>query len=437
MYSNFQRFMQEYEALEGNERTGEESCSCDLNSIDNTESEDSPAIAQKMHTERCSEPASPNSTLSKPETPVAACETLEEKASTHEEAVPETSSPEASERERQEPSPVASSTDSPKVENEAVEAPTEEKQEEVEEDKEKAEEMEGNQEESKTTIPEDEQVPEPVEKPEDPETAEEVKDEACAEQVPEDAVEAEKELETTKEEEEEKPEANAEECAEASPNCSTSVVEVKLEESCSEVAESSKDEGPPLGEESGVDKGEGEAASEERLREPSNNSPSISENPEDVPAKAEPVEVNDSLCNDSDVPSPVDNATQVPNIKQQIPTISTVCDATTTSLPDGVPEIVSSNADIVKDESLVKDRSPTSARPRRSSLPATSSEPAAEDDDDDERQSQSRAHMSPQKRPRSASTSTQVDPNHFGNFAFGLCRHFTRVKVKRSSFFSI
>ncbi|XP_025157452.1 neurobeachin isoform X8 [Harpegnathos saltator] len=153
---------------------------------------------------------------------------------------------------------------------------------------------------------------------------------------------------------------------------------------------------------------------EKHSREPSTISTSVSDNKLDVPATTGEVEVTDSVCSNSDVQSSVDNVTQVPNPKQQIPTISTVCDATK-SLSVGVPQIVSSNV-VARDNALLNDLTPDHVDThRRSSLPIVSTDTVA-DDNGHEPPSLPvplRKTSSPQKRPRSASTSTQVDPNHF------------------------
>ncbi|XP_043268536.1 neurobeachin isoform X4 [Venturia canescens] len=126
--------------------------------------------------------------------------------------------------------------------------------------------------------------------------------------------------------------------------------------------------------------------------------------------------VNDSVFNSSNVQSTVNNETQVPNSKHQIPTISTVCDATK-SLPDGVPHNVSDNA-IERDDSLSSQHVTQEHIDvhRRSSLPNVNNDNLVDDNSSDQPPSLPlplRKNSSPQKRPRSASTSTQVDPNHF------------------------
>lgn len=217
------------------------------------------------------------------------------------------------------------------------------------------------------------------------------------------------------------------------PNCSTSIVESG--EACAEKAvdlESEKVE-PVIANsalssnERAVDTlmedksavindNEDAKVNEKHSREPSTISTSVSDNKSDVPATTGEVEVTDSVCSNSDVQSSVDNVTQVPNPKQQIPTISTVCDATK-SLSDGVPQIVSSNV-VARDNALLNDLTPDHVDThRRSSLPIVSSMETVADDNGHEPPSLPvplRKTSSPQKRPRSASTSTQVDPNHFG-----------------------
>lgn len=156
--------------------------------------------------------------------------------------------------------------------------------------------------------------------------------------------------------------------------------------------------------------------------EPSNVSISISDKT-DIPVRTETVvdeeeeEVEDSISNNSDVQSSVGNVTenQVPNTKQQIPTISTVCDSTK-NLPDGVPQQIVSTKTIATDDLLSNNLNTDHIEPRRrSSLPIVPSESINDAiDDAPSLPVPLRKMSSPQKRPRSASTSTQVDPNHFG-----------------------
>lgn len=216
------------------------------------------------------------------------------------------------------------------------------------------------------------------------------------------------------------------------PNCSTSIVESG--EACAEKAvDLGSEKVEPVivnsalsSDERAVDSltedksavindNEDAKVNEKHSREPSTISTSISDNKSDVPVTTDEVEITDSVCSNSDVQSSVDNMTQVPNPKQQIPTISTVCDATK-SLSDGVPQIVSSNV-VARDNALLNDLTPDHVDThRRSSLPIVTSETIA-DDNGHEPPSLPvplRKTSSPQKRPRSASTSTQVDPNHFG-----------------------
>ncbi|XP_018047115.1 PREDICTED: neurobeachin isoform X2 [Atta colombica] len=215
------------------------------------------------------------------------------------------------------------------------------------------------------------------------------------------------------------------------PNCSTSIVESG--EACAEKAiDLGSEKVEPVivnsalsSDECAVDSltedksavindNEDAKVNEKHSREPSTISTSVSDNKSDVPVTTDEVEVTDSVCSNSDVQSSVDNMTQVPNPKQQIPTISTVCDATK-SLSDGVPQIVSSNV-VARDNALLNDLTPDHVDThRRSSLPIVTSETIA-DDNGHEPPSLPvplRKTSSPQKRPRSASTSTQVDPNHF------------------------
>ncbi|XP_068987674.1 neurobeachin isoform X15 [Bombus flavifrons] len=160
-----------------------------------------------------------------------------------------------------------------------------------------------------------------------------------------------------------------------------------------------------------------EKVTEKHSRVPSTISTNVSDNQSDIPVRTETeVKVTDSVCSNSDIQSSVDNVTQVPNPKQQIPTISTVCDANK-NMPDGVPQIVSSTM-VARDNSLLNDLTPDHVDAhRRSSLPAVSTETTTDDNlNSNEPPSLPvplRKTSSPQKRPRSASTSTQVDPNHF------------------------
>lgn len=166
----------------------------------------------------------------------------------------------------------------------------------------------------------------------------------------------------------------------------------------------------------------GVKVTDKHSREPSTISTNVSDNQSDIPVRTEnEVEVTDSVCSNSDIQSSVDNVTQVPNPKQQIPTISTVCDANK-NMPDGVPQIVSSTV-VARDNSLLNELTSDHVDAhRRSSLPvAVSSETTTDDNNVNEPPSLPvplRKTSSPQKRPRSASTSTQVDPNHFGKKSY-------------------
>ncbi|XP_017789019.1 PREDICTED: neurobeachin [Habropoda laboriosa] len=218
-------------------------------------------------------------------------------------------------------------------------------------------------------------------------------------------------------------------------NCSTSVIEsndeaggakVDVEEEkveslagselCSEkcAVDSTKED------KSAVINDNDEKVTDKHSREPSTISTNVSDNQSDIPVRTETeVEVKGSVCSNSDIQSSVDNVTQVPNPKQQIPTISTVCDANK-NMPDGVPKIVSSTVVTRDNNSLLNDLTPDHVDAhRRSSLPVVSTENAADDNvNSNSNEPPSlpvplRKTSSPQKRPRSASTSTQVDPNHF------------------------
>nr|XP_050869506.1 neurobeachin isoform X3 [Vespula vulgaris] len=164
-----------------------------------------------------------------------------------------------------------------------------------------------------------------------------------------------------------------------------------------------------------INSNDDEQVIEKHSKEPSTISTSVSDNKSDIPVRTDEVGVTDSVSSNSDIQSSVDNVTQVPNPKQQIPTISTVCDATK-SLPDGVPQNVSSNVVAMDNPITTNDLTPDHVDAhRRSSLPIVSSEMVAESNAEEPPSLPVplRKTSSPQKRPRSASTSTQVDPNHF------------------------
>ncbi|XP_046432422.1 neurobeachin isoform X1 [Neodiprion fabricii] len=168
------------------------------------------------------------------------------------------------------------------------------------------------------------------------------------------------------------------------------------------------------GNDNGNEEKDKEEVNDERSGEPSNVSISISDNKTDIPVRTETIKIEDSVSNISDVQSSVGNVTQVPNPKQHIPTISTVCDATK-NLPDGVPKIVSSKTITTDDQLLNNLTTDHIDAHRRSSLPIVPSETITDGSMDDAPSLPIplRKMSSPQKRPRSASTSTQVDPNHF------------------------
>lgn len=168
-----------------------------------------------------------------------------------------------------------------------------------------------------------------------------------------------------------------------------------------------------------INSNDDEQVIEKHSREPSTISTSVSDNKSDIPVRTDEVGVTDSVSSNSDIQSSVDNVTQVPNPKHQIPTISTVCDATK-SLPDGVPQNVSSNVVAMDNPVTTNDLTPDHVDAhRRSSLPIVPSETVAESNPEEPPSLPVplRKTSSPQKRPRSASTSTQVDPNHFGTLS--------------------
>ncbi|XP_015127079.1 neurobeachin [Diachasma alloeum] len=158
--------------------------------------------------------------------------------------------------------------------------------------------------------------------------------------------------------------------------------------------------------------GNDENISDNDTREPSNISTSISDNP-DASVRTGEVEVNDRVTDSIDVQKTVDNTTQVPN-KTQIPTISTVCDETK-NIHDGVPQNISRNGDEL-DNPLVNDTGCKNGQHdvhRRASLPNVGTDNCGDGGGEETQLPVPRKNSSPQKRPRSASTSTQVDPNHF------------------------
>ncbi|XP_076665181.1 A kinase anchor protein rugose isoform X4 [Andrena cerasifolii] len=227
------------------------------------------------------------------------------------------------------------------------------------------------------------------------------------------------------------------------PNCSTSVIEsteaceekVDVEDEKAEAVVTSELSSEECAvdsvteEKSAVINGNDEKVTEKHSREPSTISTNVSDNKPDIPVRTDEVEVTDSVCSNSDIQSSVDNVTQVPNPKQQIPTISTVCDANK-NMPDGVPQIVNSTV-VTRDNSLLNDLTPDHVDThRRSSLPVVSTETATDDSvNSNEPPSLPvplRKTSSPQKRPRSASTSTQVDPNHFESKRSKQGNHSTR-----------
>ncbi|KZC14372.1 Lipopolysaccharide-responsive and beige-like anchor protein, partial [Dufourea novaeangliae] len=386
-----ERNYKEFDASEGNDRL-EESCSCDLNSIDNTESDGSPAIV-KSHSEapdtpQSSEVISLDSRLSdKPETPTTAREihtdtpTILEEANSEAVSIPTT----------QETSEVISIESSSDIYCEVQKIETSSPDSMVVQEAPKKDEDPVEQK-SQEPVPE----PSPAEQPEESKK----EDEQNEEEVPtKDDATAVIESTETSEEKVDVEDAKVESVVTSeliSEKCTTdSVTEDK-----SDVINDNDDE----------------KVTDKHSSEPSTISTNVSDNKSDIPVRTDEVEVTDSVCSNSDIQSSVDNVTQVPNPKQQIPTISTVCDANK-NMPDGVPQIVSP-AVVTRDNSLVNDVTLDHVDThRRSSLPAVPSETAADENANNNEPPSLpvplRKTSSPQKRPRSASTSTQVDPNHF------------------------
>ncbi|XP_058789390.1 neurobeachin isoform X7 [Phymastichus coffea] len=158
----------------------------------------------------------------------------------------------------------------------------------------------------------------------------------------------------------------------------------------------------------------------DKLEEEATAAPATATNADEVVDEA-----SSDACNkhNDDVESCTDNVTQVPNAKEQISTISTVCDAAAIAeaaqnATDGViPKNVDADAAAI-DNSLIADDEfehtiVTEAHRRRSSLPNVSTENLAVDSNESDASLSPAKNSSPQERPRSTSTSTQVDPNHF------------------------
>ncbi|XP_043473814.1 neurobeachin isoform X6 [Leptopilina heterotoma] len=259
------------------------------------------------------------------------------------------------------------------------------------------------------------------------ESKEEKKEEEVEEEEEEEFVEEtisnETSTETNQEKEEkEEVEQKKEECSETSLNCSTSVVksaensQVEIKEL--EILENSaliRDEGESVVIDSSKKEDLEEESNKAESSEPSNISTSLSDNA-NLPVRTNDEEVTDSVCKNSNVQTCVDNVMQVPNSTQQIPTVPTVCDDVTTSLQDGVPENVSSNV-IARDNPLPNGSSSPHEEhvKRKTSLSNIQISEENLESAASEHSALSASHksQSPQKRPRSASTSTQVDPNQF------------------------
>lgn len=128
--------------------------------------------------------------------------------------------------------------------------------------------------------------------------------------------------------------------------------------------------------------------------------------------KEEPSNVHSSL-------GVTNEETEVPSVAA-IATISTICDPG--HLSGDVVVVVETNTNLVgsgdsnlSPTSPLQSQSQTPLKERRVSLP-TSPSSTADPQDNDAADGDDSADMSPHKRPRSASTSTQVDPNLFGTY---------------------
>ena len=111
---------------------------------------------------------------------------------------------------------------------------------------------------------------------------------------------------------------------------------------------------------------------------------------------------------------------EVPAV-ENIPTISQICDPShyTTTSTDVAEPVLNDKQEATGDDSK-----------RRVSLPANhvDGQPS-----ENVKEPATGAQVSPQKRPRSASTSTQVDPNHFGTYSHNkksLCVSFKKPYIQ-------
>lgn len=157
--------------------------------------------------------------------------------------------------------------------------------------------------------------------------------------------------------------------------------------------------------------------------EPSNNESSLGEKniqSSDIVSKVEEEEAEGTVVSSEVEVPPVEN----------IPTISQFCDpshydSTTNTATDVVVKSVTVNKEAETNSSPAKvPVKSTEVVKRRVSLPSNHSESQTAEYTQDVGARQ----VSPQKRPRSASTSTQVDPNLFGK---------TPILTKKKAFFII
>lgn len=135
-----------------------------------------------------------------------------------------------------------------------------------------------------------------------------------------------------------------------------------------------------------------------------------------------PSSVDSSLSNENTQSDNNSNENTSPNkveddstpIVENIPTISQICDPSHFQ-SEAVDNNVIINNNNNNNESNVSPIKTTEETKRRISLPSNTLEGQAQ-----EAVRENVPQTSPHPRPRSASTSTQVDPNHFGTFLFDL-----------------
>ncbi|XP_023318209.1 neurobeachin isoform X4 [Trichogramma pretiosum] len=479
----------EYDAIESSDRM-DETCSCDLNSMDNTESDGSPAIVAPR-SKLCGEAAEQSSEPVTPE-PRSATDKLDV-ASQHARAetpttIPEEAVSELSQQTTQETSEVASiasssdvlsdvnKPDSPalveadanddshtsiedkaEIDQELVAADSSEKL--AESDELKPQKSFDQSEEitvvEQTTVNEnDDEIPVVPAQTNETDTESVVKNSEASETQPADVLECadvvEDKLDDAKTVDEtakveEKPEPCEDESKVADTDINTEPAEsktelepeIKLKDSedqleksndLIEEAETATSSEVQINEISAVINGNDnkEVSEESNSLEPSNSISTHLEDEEVVEKVEEQAEEPESVftsdlcssCKENETPSSVDSETQVPNAKDPIPTISTVCDASAQNLSD---DITVPQNDVVDKDNLAEAGAcnanhalDNDIHRRRASLPNVSTENLqGESNNLDDVSESPEKDPSLQKRPRSASTSTQVEPNHF------------------------